>query len=176
VFWPLIGGFIAFVLLAVVIGWVMDTTRHDPAAAAAEARAWQSGRNERWTDILRTRGLIEPDENVLGTLYNVAVPAWALVISAVVAGILLVIPYALTKPRYVVLTDKHIYLLKGRRKVAFKSPLGGVGASVEGKAFPGRYLALGPYKIWITANRQSVATANAIARAASVGRASRAVA
>jgi hypothetical protein len=28
VFWPLIGGFIAFVLLAVVLGWVMDTSRH----------------------------------------------------------------------------------------------------------------------------------------------------
>jgi hypothetical protein len=30
-FWPLIGGFIAFVLLAVVIGWVMDSSRHDGA-------------------------------------------------------------------------------------------------------------------------------------------------
>jgi hypothetical protein len=28
-FWPLIGGFIAFVLLAVVMGWVMDTSRHN---------------------------------------------------------------------------------------------------------------------------------------------------
>jgi hypothetical protein len=27
-FWPLIGGFIAFVLLAVLLGWVMDTSRH----------------------------------------------------------------------------------------------------------------------------------------------------
>jgi hypothetical protein len=27
-YWPLIGGFIAFVLLAVLIGWVMDTSRH----------------------------------------------------------------------------------------------------------------------------------------------------
>jgi hypothetical protein len=27
-YWPLLGGFIAFVLLAVVIGWVMDTSRH----------------------------------------------------------------------------------------------------------------------------------------------------
>jgi hypothetical protein len=27
-FWPLIGGFIAFVLLAVILGWVMDTSRH----------------------------------------------------------------------------------------------------------------------------------------------------
>jgi len=27
-FWPLIGGFIAFVLLAVFLGWVMDTSRH----------------------------------------------------------------------------------------------------------------------------------------------------
>ncbi len=27
VYWPLIGGFIAFVLLAVIIGWVMDTSR-----------------------------------------------------------------------------------------------------------------------------------------------------
>jgi hypothetical protein len=26
-FWPLIGGFIAFVLLAVFLGWVMDTSR-----------------------------------------------------------------------------------------------------------------------------------------------------
>jgi hypothetical protein len=28
VFWPLIGGFIAFVLLAVLMGWIMDTSRH----------------------------------------------------------------------------------------------------------------------------------------------------
>jgi hypothetical protein len=27
-YWPLIGGFIAFVLLAVFMGWLMDTSRH----------------------------------------------------------------------------------------------------------------------------------------------------
>jgi hypothetical protein len=27
-FWPLIAGFVAFVLLAVFMGWVMDTSRH----------------------------------------------------------------------------------------------------------------------------------------------------
>jgi hypothetical protein len=27
-YWPLIGGFIAFVLLAIFMGWVMDTSRH----------------------------------------------------------------------------------------------------------------------------------------------------
>jgi hypothetical protein len=27
-FWPLIGGFIAFVLLAVILGWMMDPARH----------------------------------------------------------------------------------------------------------------------------------------------------
>lgn len=27
-FWPLIGGFVAFVLLAIFLGWVMDTSRH----------------------------------------------------------------------------------------------------------------------------------------------------
>jgi hypothetical protein len=26
-FWPLIGGFVAFVLLAVVLGWIMDHSR-----------------------------------------------------------------------------------------------------------------------------------------------------
>ena len=26
-FWPLIGGFIAFVLIAVFLGWLMDTSR-----------------------------------------------------------------------------------------------------------------------------------------------------
>jgi F0F1-type ATP synthase assembly protein I len=26
-FWPLIGGFIAFVLLAVLIGWILDNSR-----------------------------------------------------------------------------------------------------------------------------------------------------
>jgi len=26
-FWPLIGGFIAFVLLAVLIGWIVDPSR-----------------------------------------------------------------------------------------------------------------------------------------------------
>jgi hypothetical protein len=28
-YWPLIGGFIAFLLLLVLIGWVVDTRRHD---------------------------------------------------------------------------------------------------------------------------------------------------
>jgi F0F1-type ATP synthase assembly protein I len=27
-YWPLIGGFIAFVLVAVLLGWLMDTSRH----------------------------------------------------------------------------------------------------------------------------------------------------
>jgi hypothetical protein len=26
-FWPLIGGFIAFVLLAILLGWIMDPAR-----------------------------------------------------------------------------------------------------------------------------------------------------
>jgi hypothetical protein len=26
-FWPLIGGFIAFVLLAILLGWIIDTSR-----------------------------------------------------------------------------------------------------------------------------------------------------
>jgi hypothetical protein len=29
VFWPLIGGFIVFVLLAVLLGWILDPTRRD---------------------------------------------------------------------------------------------------------------------------------------------------
>jgi hypothetical protein len=27
-YWPLIGGFIAFILLAIFVGWMMDTSRH----------------------------------------------------------------------------------------------------------------------------------------------------
>lgn len=27
-YWPLIGGFVAFVLFAVLMGWIMDTSRH----------------------------------------------------------------------------------------------------------------------------------------------------
>jgi hypothetical protein len=27
-FWPLIGGFVAFILLAVLMGWIMDPSRH----------------------------------------------------------------------------------------------------------------------------------------------------
>jgi hypothetical protein len=27
-FWPLIGGFIAFILIAVFMGWVTDASRH----------------------------------------------------------------------------------------------------------------------------------------------------
>jgi hypothetical protein len=27
-FWPLAGGFIAFILFAIFMGWVMDTSRH----------------------------------------------------------------------------------------------------------------------------------------------------
>jgi hypothetical protein len=30
-FLPLIGGFVAFVLLALLLGWVMDTSRHGGA-------------------------------------------------------------------------------------------------------------------------------------------------
>jgi ABC-type Mn2+/Zn2+ transport system permease subunit len=28
VFWPLIGAFIAFILFAIFMGWLMDTSRH----------------------------------------------------------------------------------------------------------------------------------------------------
>jgi hypothetical protein len=28
-FWPLAGGFIAFVLLSLLLGWIMDTSRSD---------------------------------------------------------------------------------------------------------------------------------------------------
>jgi len=27
-YWPLVGGFVAFILLAVLMGWIMDTDRH----------------------------------------------------------------------------------------------------------------------------------------------------
>jgi hypothetical protein len=27
VYWPLIGGFIAFVLIAILLGWIMDSSR-----------------------------------------------------------------------------------------------------------------------------------------------------
>ncbi len=27
-YWPLVGGFVAFVLFAVLMGWIMDTNRH----------------------------------------------------------------------------------------------------------------------------------------------------
>ena len=28
-FWPLIGGFIAFVLVAILLGWILDPSRRD---------------------------------------------------------------------------------------------------------------------------------------------------
>jgi hypothetical protein len=31
VFWPLIGGFVVFVLLAVLMGWITDASRHGDA-------------------------------------------------------------------------------------------------------------------------------------------------
>jgi hypothetical protein len=30
-YWPLIGGFVAFVLLAVLLGWILDPSRHGDA-------------------------------------------------------------------------------------------------------------------------------------------------
>jgi hypothetical protein len=30
-FWPLFGAFIAFVLIALLLGWIMDTSRHGDA-------------------------------------------------------------------------------------------------------------------------------------------------
>jgi hypothetical protein len=30
-YWPLIGGFIAFVLITLLIGWIMDVSRPDDA-------------------------------------------------------------------------------------------------------------------------------------------------
>jgi hypothetical protein len=32
-FWPLLGGFIAFILLAVLLGWIMDPSRRDGAGS-----------------------------------------------------------------------------------------------------------------------------------------------
>lgn len=31
-YWPLIGGFVAFVLVAILLGWIMDTSRHGGGA------------------------------------------------------------------------------------------------------------------------------------------------
>ncbi len=45
-FWPLIGGFVAFILLVVLLGWVMDTSRHDGAGdggAGADGEAGHDG-------------------------------------------------------------------------------------------------------------------------------------
>jgi len=33
-YWPLIGGFIAIVLVSILLGWVMDTSRRDRDADA----------------------------------------------------------------------------------------------------------------------------------------------
>ena len=30
-FWPLVAGFVAFILLSLLIGWIMDTSRRDDA-------------------------------------------------------------------------------------------------------------------------------------------------
>jgi F0F1-type ATP synthase assembly protein I len=30
-FWPLIAGFVAFVLLAIILGWLLDPARHHDA-------------------------------------------------------------------------------------------------------------------------------------------------
>jgi hypothetical protein len=30
-YWPLLGGFIAFVILALIMGWIMDPSRHGDA-------------------------------------------------------------------------------------------------------------------------------------------------
>jgi hypothetical protein len=30
-YWPLLGGFIAFVLFALIMGWIMDPSRHGDA-------------------------------------------------------------------------------------------------------------------------------------------------
>jgi hypothetical protein len=30
-YWPLLGGFIAFVLIAILLGWIMDTSRRGDA-------------------------------------------------------------------------------------------------------------------------------------------------
>jgi hypothetical protein len=38
-FWPLIGGFIAFVLLAIVIGWWVDPDRGKPKPSRSRGRS-----------------------------------------------------------------------------------------------------------------------------------------
>ncbi len=43
VFWPLIGGFIAFVLLAVLLGWVLDPARHSNRAGQDPGHAAHDG-------------------------------------------------------------------------------------------------------------------------------------
>jgi hypothetical protein len=30
-YWPLIGGFVVFVLVSILLGWIMDTSRHRDA-------------------------------------------------------------------------------------------------------------------------------------------------
>ena len=57
-YWPLVGGFIAFVLLAVLMGWIMDTDRHGGSTATVTERdALTSGRPECRT-LLECRSLV----------------------------------------------------------------------------------------------------------------------
>jgi hypothetical protein len=113
---------------------------------------------------LRDKGVLEPDEKVVNVMNNLTVPAW---IFLLFGGGLLLAPYQLQKSSLAVLTDKHIYVLKGVRKVVLKAPLGELQCTIEGKAFPGRCLVIGDQKLWLPIHKTFRERGYAIAAAAS---------
>jgi|GEM_PF-4969296 len=115
--------------------------------------------------------LLEPGETVLYGVPNLTMPMW--VYGAFIG--LLILPYVIQKASVALVTDRNVYVIKTNgfgfkgTRVLFKAPVGSMQVSIQGSAFPGRYLQLGDQKIWLHFNRKIQARARAIAEIASTG-------
>jgi hypothetical protein len=89
---------------------------------------------------------LEPGESVRNAVSGISGPKWALAFGALGA--------MATKPRAVVLTDRHVYVmrLKGMNKpseIEFKHPTGSVPVEL-GKGVANVPLTVGAEKVWIS--------------------------
>ena len=117
----------------------------------------------------RAEPMLESGERVDLGVTNQTVPASAYLL---LGGGILLLPYAIQHNSIVVLTQKHIYVLKVQlfgkaTKVLLKTPYGSVSAEVGGSPTIGLHLKIGDQKLWLPYGKRVREWARAIAIAAS---------
>jgi hypothetical protein len=109
--------------------------------------------------------LLEPDETVRCSVGNAGIPR----IARLLAGGLLLFPYAIQKASVALITERNVYVIKLRgtkgTRILFQAPLGTAEARFE-KSSLGPRLVIGDQTLWMFSGAATAARAQAVADAA----------